>query len=247
MDTKLAQITTASKVHGSSLTGLSSIPSAAGVIPIANVSTPTNLNITNQVSGDMIYLSGTTWARVPKGTAGQELTMNSGATGPEWADKSIKLIASTSPSGVAVSGDMTIEADRVYLLTWSLDFASNQDVILRFNNDSTGNDYAYATRSLSFANPPVEADQGSDATTAIHLTIGALTSTQTQGWCFINTNDPSDDASVSGQSYGNATGTRDSSIFNGTYFGGAVTSVELESEGGSLFTGEVRLYQLANA
>ena len=35
VDTKLAQITTSNKVHGSSLTGLASIPAAAGVIPDA--------------------------------------------------------------------------------------------------------------------------------------------------------------------------------------------------------------------
>ncbi|MBI5124025.1 MAG: hypothetical protein HZA72_01240 [Candidatus Omnitrophica bacterium] len=35
VDTKLAQIVTANKVHGSSLTGLASIPSGAGVIPDA--------------------------------------------------------------------------------------------------------------------------------------------------------------------------------------------------------------------
>lgn len=37
LDTQLHQITTASKVHGSSLTGLASIPSGAGVIPSANL------------------------------------------------------------------------------------------------------------------------------------------------------------------------------------------------------------------
>jgi len=35
-DTKLAQIATANKVHGSALTGLASVPSAAGVLPSAN-------------------------------------------------------------------------------------------------------------------------------------------------------------------------------------------------------------------
>ena len=35
-DTKLAQITSANKVHGSAITGLSSIPSAAGVLPTEN-------------------------------------------------------------------------------------------------------------------------------------------------------------------------------------------------------------------
>lgn len=38
-DTKLAQITTAGKVHGTSLTGLASVPSAAGIIPSANINT----------------------------------------------------------------------------------------------------------------------------------------------------------------------------------------------------------------
>jgi hypothetical protein len=36
VDTKLAQITTASKVHGTSITGLASVPAGAGVLPVAN-------------------------------------------------------------------------------------------------------------------------------------------------------------------------------------------------------------------
>ena len=40
-DSKLNQITTASKTHGSSLTGLASVPSDAGVLPIANIATGT--------------------------------------------------------------------------------------------------------------------------------------------------------------------------------------------------------------
>jgi len=36
VDTKLAQITTAAKVHGTAITGLASLPSGAGVVPDAN-------------------------------------------------------------------------------------------------------------------------------------------------------------------------------------------------------------------
>jgi hypothetical protein len=36
-DSKLAQITTASKVSGAAITGLASLPSGAGVIPVANL------------------------------------------------------------------------------------------------------------------------------------------------------------------------------------------------------------------
>jgi hypothetical protein len=40
-DSKLSQITTASKVSGTAITGLASLPSAAGVVPIANLATGT--------------------------------------------------------------------------------------------------------------------------------------------------------------------------------------------------------------
>lgn len=40
-DSKLSQITTASKVHGSSITGLTSVPVGAGVLPIANIASGT--------------------------------------------------------------------------------------------------------------------------------------------------------------------------------------------------------------
>jgi len=45
-DTKLAQITTASKVHGTSITGLASLPAGAGIAPVANLGsgTPSSSN-----------------------------------------------------------------------------------------------------------------------------------------------------------------------------------------------------------
>lgn len=48
VDTKLAQLTTADKVHGSALTGLSSIPNSAdGQVPLANGGTGANLSDPN--------------------------------------------------------------------------------------------------------------------------------------------------------------------------------------------------------
>ena len=41
------------------------------------------LNISSTAQGDLYYNSGSAIARVPKGTAGQVLQMNSGATAPE--------------------------------------------------------------------------------------------------------------------------------------------------------------------
>ena len=58
-DSKLAQITTASKVHGTSITGLASLPSGAGEIPAANL--PAGASVTTEsremdaASGDVSY------------------------------------------------------------------------------------------------------------------------------------------------------------------------------------------------
>ena len=55
---------------GSGLTGITAgIPSPAG-----------------SVDGDLLVRSSGAWARLPKGTADQVLTINAGATAPEWAD-----------------------------------------------------------------------------------------------------------------------------------------------------------------
>lgn len=50
VDTKLAQITTASKVHGTSITGLASLPSAAGNLPSANLPDKVVLTATDAVT-----------------------------------------------------------------------------------------------------------------------------------------------------------------------------------------------------
>lgn len=40
--------------------------------------------ITDQAAGDIIYYDGTDWVRLPIGTAGQYLLVNTGETAPEW-------------------------------------------------------------------------------------------------------------------------------------------------------------------
>lgn len=50
-DTKLAQITTASKVSGAALTALANIPSGAGQVPVANLGTGTG-SASNFLRGD---------------------------------------------------------------------------------------------------------------------------------------------------------------------------------------------------
>ena len=42
------------------------------------------ISLTSQAAGDVAYYNGTEWIRLAKGTAGQQLAINSGATAPEW-------------------------------------------------------------------------------------------------------------------------------------------------------------------
>ncbi len=66
-----------------------------------NSITGAHLALSGQQSGDTMYYDGTDWVRLAKGTAGQVLTMNGGATAPSWAADS------TNVGATAVGGDLT--------------------------------------------------------------------------------------------------------------------------------------------
>ena len=50
----------------------------------ANSINGTHIALGSDAQGDIMYYNGTNWVRLAKGTAGQTLKMNSGATAPEW-------------------------------------------------------------------------------------------------------------------------------------------------------------------
>lgn len=62
-DSKLNQITTDSKVHGSSITGLASLSSGAGIVPVENLGSGT-ANDTTVLYGDQTYKSPPTASNV---------------------------------------------------------------------------------------------------------------------------------------------------------------------------------------
>jgi hypothetical protein len=53
----------------------------------------------SQASGDILYRGATEWERLAKGTASQVLTMNAGATAPEWATAAASNAQIFSSSG----------------------------------------------------------------------------------------------------------------------------------------------------
>lgn len=83
VDTKLAQITTASKVSGAALTLLANIPGGAGLIPVANIP---NLDASKITSGTLVYARGGT-GLAALGTANQVLAVNSAATALEYVTR----------------------------------------------------------------------------------------------------------------------------------------------------------------
>ena len=60
----------------------------------------TMIALGSDAQGDMMFYNGTDWVRLPKGSAGQVLEMNSGATAPEWKDSvSLNAVATAIALG----------------------------------------------------------------------------------------------------------------------------------------------------
>lgn len=79
--------------------------SNAGVTTIADNSVDgTDIALGSDAAGDVMYYNGTDWIRLAKGTAGQVLTVNSGATAPEW--KTPTSSSALSGSGSWVLGNL---------------------------------------------------------------------------------------------------------------------------------------------
>ena len=71
-------------VGNSSNVAAAATVSGNATISNTGVVTVTGLTIASQAAGDILYFNGTNWVRLAKGTAGQVLTMNAGATAPGW-------------------------------------------------------------------------------------------------------------------------------------------------------------------
>jgi len=101
----------------------------SGTLPVAQLPTVTvakgGTNLTSYTAGDILYATGsTTLAKLAKGTAGQALKMNSGATAPEWAtggggatathafdNQSSTSYAGTGTSGTGIDVNTTVSTE----------------------------------------------------------------------------------------------------------------------------------------
>ena len=81
---------------GGTLSGVSLTSQVSGTLPVANGGT----NLTSYTIGDTLYASGTTTlSKLGIGTVGQVLTVNSGATAPQWSTPTTGTVTSVSFTG----------------------------------------------------------------------------------------------------------------------------------------------------
>ena len=99
-------------------------------------------------AGDILYRNGSTVTRLGIGTAGQVLTVNSGATAPEWAAASgsggMTLISTTSLSGssVTLSSIPSTYKNLQLIIRGYKDNDNGNGAWVRMNADSTSNRHA---------------------------------------------------------------------------------------------------------
>ena len=88
-------------VDDAHISGMAASKLSGTITPSDNTVTGAKIALGSDAAGDVMYYNGTDYVRLAKGTAGQVLTINSGATAPEWAADS------TNVGATSVGGDLT--------------------------------------------------------------------------------------------------------------------------------------------
>jgi hypothetical protein len=185
--------------------------------------------------GDIAYRSSTAnvKTRLGLGTAGQVLTVNSGANAPEWTTISAGGMTLINTGGTTLTGaSVTISSipatyKHLYLILTEVYFASTGDFFMRVNAD-TGNNYSFS--EISNNNTTVS---GSSTGAYTAFIIGLMSNSSTSKnrgawaiWVPLYTDTTSVGVHSVGKTYnGTSHGNR---VLDGVYDGtAAITSITL--------------------
>ena len=169
VDTKLAQITTAAQVHGTSITGVASLPAGAGVIPAANLTSVAQKG----ANSDITSLAGLTTA----------LTSVQGGTGSTLVSWVVFDGTASDPitpdAHLNVDGNITKNATGDYTINWDTNYGSANYCIIATAKCIAGSSQSLAgvdakatgSADISVTNP---ADaNGSDVSHVFVFAIGS--------------------------------------------------------------------------
>ena len=153
----------------------------------------------SDAQGDIMYYNGTDYVRLAKGTASQQLRMNSGATAPEWAtitaSQDYVKIATTTASNsatVAITGFVNATYKDYIIRFRSVVPATDGGVIFNMRTstdggssyDSGGSDYSYHNHRAHHSGTST-AGSASSGNDEIDITTGSLgsdTAESLSGW-----------------------------------------------------------------
>ncbi len=193
-------------------------------------------------AGDIIYRNATVPVRLGIGTANQVLTVNSGATAPEWATPAsggMTLLTTMTLSGSSVTSSTFSSAyNNLFIYIKGAYCGTNQALNMRLNAD-TGNNY-----SFTFGDGLFLAAEGQNQSSLRIGNIGTNSGAQQSSYQQINLMRPSDTDSVFvntvAQYY---QGTVNSFNCTGVYDNSAaITSITLFIGSGTFTAGTVYIY-----
>ena len=210
-------------------------------------------------AGDIIYRNATVPARLGIGTVGQVLTVNSGATAPEWstAASSTTNWSLINSGGTALTGAQTITissisgANKLLVLIVGASASASAYMSVIFNGDTAGN---YTAAGLRQTVPSTYAvtnweDMGDAA--RININVGRLSTNAASvlsAYCISDGCNASGVKSfVAGGGMTSAGGTGGETWQTGGVWRGSATvsSVGIQSGAGNFDAGTVYIYQSA--
>lgn len=123
------------------------------------------------VQGDVLYYNGTNLSRLAKGTNGQVLTMNSGATAPEWTTPSAGITRGTADNitGNSSSAFTSIPSDvrKIELILHNVSLSGSDDLLVQIGDSGGYETTSYFSSSSYVTSTPV----GSGFTTGFGIIV----------------------------------------------------------------------------